>query len=125
MEDRLESDKCSVFLKALADPQRLKLVQCLQARPHSVSELAEVLQDELRNVSHHLGVMKSAGLVESRRAGRQMIYALVPGVLRPAQTPEMHDSLDLGCCRLVLGPTQPQDLKPCRRREEDADGAGN
>jgi len=123
MEDRLESDKCSVFLKALADPQRLKLIQCLQERPQSVSELAEELTDELRNISHHLGVLKSAGLVESRRAGRQMIYALVPGVLRPAQTPEVHDSLDLGCCRLVLGPAEPQELKPWRRAVGDGNGA--
>lgn len=117
MEDRLESDKCSVFLKALADSQRLKLVQCLQQRPQSVSELAVELKDELRNISHHLGVLKSAGLVESRRAGRQMIYALVPSVLRPAALPEQHDSLDLGCCRLVLGPTEPQELKPWRRED--------
>ncbi|MBX3413045.1 MAG: winged helix-turn-helix transcriptional regulator [Pirellulales bacterium] len=116
MEDRLESDKCSVFLKALADPQRLKLVQCLQTRAQSVTELADELQDELRNVSHHLGVLKNAGLVESQRSGRQMIYTLVPGVLRPAQSPEVHDSLDLGCCRLVLGPTEPQEIKPLRGR---------
>ena len=116
MEDRLESDKCSVFLKALADPQRLKLIQCLQERPQNVTELADELKDELRNISHHLGVLKSAGLVESRRAGRQMIYGLVPGVFRPATFPEKHDSLDLGCCQLVLGPTEPRAIRPPLRK---------
>lgn len=104
VQDRLESDKCSVFLKALADPQRLKLVQCLQEGPRSVTELAEQLDDELRNVSHHLGVLRSAGLVESRREGRQMIYTLLPSVLRSSRSSKEHDVLDLGCCKIVLGP---------------------
>ncbi len=42
MEDVLESDRCAQLLKAIADPDRLRIVQCLRAGPHTVGEVVNV-----------------------------------------------------------------------------------
>jgi ArsR family transcriptional regulator len=97
MRDNLQSDRCARFLKALADPDRLKIVQCLQSGPKVVSDIAALLDKELANVSHHLGVLRHAGLVQGEKSGKYVIYSLHPDVSSGANT-----SLDLGCCRLDL-----------------------
>jgi DNA-binding transcriptional ArsR family regulator len=51
-------------------------------------------------VSHHLTVLKNAGLVESRKQGRFVLYTLSPGLLQIEGGEADH--LDLGCCRLEL-----------------------
>ena len=40
MRDKLQSKECARVLKALADPDRLRLIQCLQAGPRHVRQLA-------------------------------------------------------------------------------------
>ncbi len=101
MRDRLQSSKCARFLKALADPDRLKLVQALQTGPKTVTELSLLLEKELANVSHHLRVMAHGGLVETEKDGKFVIYRLHPDVFH--KDPEnQSDVFDLGCCRLEL-----------------------
>jgi ArsR family transcriptional regulator len=102
MEDRLQSPKCAKFLKALADSDRLKIVQCLQEGPKNVSEISSLLNQELANVSHHLGVLRHAGLVLDEKQGKYVIYSLHPSVIRPGKDDGHVDTLDLGCCRIVL-----------------------
>ena len=97
MRDRLQSNKCARFLKALADPDRLKIIQCLQAGPKNVTDLAQALGKELANVSHHLGVLRHAGLVLDEKQGRFVLYRLHPDVCRTG-----NEHLDLGCCRLEI-----------------------
>jgi DNA-binding transcriptional ArsR family regulator len=103
MRDHLQSKKCARLLKALADPYRLKIVQCLQAGPKNVSELAELLAEEMANVSHHLSVLRHAGLVRDEKRGKFIVYSLHPDVFRPAEAGGTADALDLGCCRIELG----------------------
>src|SRR5262249_42166475 len=103
MRDRLRSRDCAKYLKALADPDRLKIVQCLQSGPKNVSELAALLEAELANVSHHLGVLRHANLVQDEKQGKFVIYSLHPNVFRPGEDARGADTLDLGCCRLELG----------------------
>jgi ArsR family transcriptional regulator len=102
MRDRLQSDKCARFLKALADPERLKIVQCLQSGPKNVTDLATALGKELANVSHHLGVLRHAGLVQDEKDGKFVVYRLHPEVFRPKESGTNTDMFDLGCCRLEL-----------------------
>jgi ArsR family transcriptional regulator len=102
MRDRLKSDICAKRLKALADRDRLKIVQCLQAGPKSVTELAGLLKKEMAVVSHHLGVLRNAALVQDEKEGRFVIYRLHPDVFRPSGGNDALDVLDLGCCRLEL-----------------------
>jgi ArsR family transcriptional regulator len=105
MRDRLQSNKCARSLKALADPDRLKIIQCLQAGPKTVTELSQALDNELANVSHHLGVLRHAGLVQDEKDGKFVYYSLHPDVFRPKESGDIADVVDLGCCRLELKKT--------------------
>ena len=102
MRDRLRSKECARLLKALADPERLKIIECLLTGGKSVSELSALLRSELANVSHHLGVLRTTGLVCDTRQGKFVIYSLNPAIFRPRGPGVSADSLDLGCCRLEL-----------------------
>src|SRR5436305_488588 len=104
MDDKLQSSDCARYLKALADPERLKIIQCLQSGPKSVGELAHLLKNELVNVSHHLGVLRHAKIVLDEKQGKYVIYSLHPDVLRIRKSTRPQDNcLDLGCCRLEWG----------------------
>ena len=103
MRDQLNSGRCSKFLKALADPDRLRIVQCLQGGPLPVGEISARLNAPLANVSHHLKQLRIAGLVTGHKRGRQVIYARPPRVLSQARGQGARDVLELGCCRLELG----------------------
>jgi DNA-binding transcriptional ArsR family regulator len=102
MEDHLESDRCARLLRAVADPERLRIIQVLRGGPKNVSELAALLgEKEIVNVSHHLGVLRNAGLVRDRKQGRFVIYSLHPDIFQPAGD-AANDHLNLGCCRLEI-----------------------
>jgi DNA-binding transcriptional ArsR family regulator len=63
-------------LDALGDPQRRAILALLGERPRAVGELADVLPVTRPAVSHHLRLLKGAGLVEEERIGTRRIYAL-------------------------------------------------
>src|ERR1051325_3037987 len=101
MEDQLQSSICARYLKALSEPDRLKIIQCLQSGPKNGSELSELLDRELVNVSHHLGVLRHAGLGTDEKKGKDVGYSLHPSVLAKKKKNEHgKEILDLGCCRL-------------------------
>ncbi|MFN4261460.1 MAG: ArsR/SmtB family transcription factor [Gemmataceae bacterium] len=102
MQDKLQSRHCARSLRALADSDRLQIVQCLLAGPRNVSEIAALLRLEVANVSHHLGVLRHAGIVLDQKQGKFVIYSLHPDVFRPDAADPSTGSLDLGCCRLDL-----------------------
>jgi DNA-binding transcriptional ArsR family regulator len=97
-----EFDVCARRLKALADPARLRILDCLFAGAKNVGDLAAALNDEIVKVSHHLGVLRNAGLVESRKSGRHVEYTLHPDVNSEINSEGVIKMLDLGCCRLDL-----------------------
>jgi DNA-binding transcriptional ArsR family regulator len=105
MQEANEYQECARRLKALADPERLRIVDALFGGAKNVGELASELNAEIVNVSHHLGVLRHANLVQVERQGRFMLYSLAPDV-RAAQ---MNDccKIDLGCCSLEI----PEDKK--------------
>jgi DNA-binding transcriptional ArsR family regulator len=102
MRDRLRSKECARLLKALADPERLKIIQCLQGGGKNVTEVTALLESELANVSHHLQVLRAAGLVCDLKQGKFVVYSLNPDVFHPKGPGDNADTLDLGCCRLEL-----------------------
>lgn len=63
-------------LKALADENRLRILMLLRERELCGFELMGVLGLSQPLVSSHLGVLRSAGLVEARREGKRMRYAI-------------------------------------------------
>ena len=64
------------LLKALADPTRLRILLLLQVRELCVCELTYILGMEQSRVSHHMRILREAGLTTDRRQGRWMIYRL-------------------------------------------------
>ena len=62
--------------KALADPNRLLIINELRDGPRSVGELAEALGTSQPNVSRHLAVLRDRGFVTAERFGSSVHYAL-------------------------------------------------
>jgi DNA-binding transcriptional ArsR family regulator len=100
MKDSLSSKECADRLKALADADRLKIVQVLRAGPKNVGEIAAELAAEIANVSHHLQILKRERIVETEKQGRFVVYRLHPEVFEATRAAT--DCLDLGCCKLEL-----------------------
>jgi len=63
-------------LKTLANPRRLEIVHLLAEGPREVSRLAEEMGISQPNVSQHLALMRSSGVVEAERDGREVRYRL-------------------------------------------------
>lgn len=64
------------ILKTLANPRRLEILHRLFEGPCEVGRLAEELGASQPNVSQHLSVLRSAGLVDYERDGREVRYRL-------------------------------------------------
>lgn len=62
--------------KALADQQRIRILLMLQPGELCVCQIQAVLALAPSTVSKHLSILSTAGLVESRKAGRWMYYRL-------------------------------------------------
>jgi len=62
--------------KALGDPTRLRIVRILAGGQRCVCELQEQVDVAGNLLSHHLKVLREAGLVEARRRGRWVDYRL-------------------------------------------------
>jgi DNA-binding transcriptional ArsR family regulator len=90
-------EDCSRYLKAVADPIRLKIVQSLRYGSLTVSDLALALDLEMANISHHLRVLFNAGMVTTERDGKFIYYSLNEKLLRRRAS---KNRLDFGCCRL-------------------------
>lgn len=64
------------LLVALAEPNRLRIVELLGVAPRSVGEIASLLAVRQPQVSKHLQTLERAGLVRMHRLGQRRIYAL-------------------------------------------------
>ncbi len=63
-------------LKTLASPRRIEILHELARGPIEVGRLAEAIGASQPNVSQHLAVLRSAGIVEAERDGREVRYRL-------------------------------------------------
>jgi ArsR family transcriptional regulator len=81
--ERAEAERMAVMAKALSDPVRLQLVDVL--RKHAgkvcVCELVPLFELSQPTVSHHLKVLRDAGLVGSERRGLWAYYYVIPDAL--------------------------------------------
>ncbi len=74
-------------ISALDSPLRLQILLMLHNRDHVVHELVGSLAKSQPLISQHLRVLKDAGLVDSSRAGREVIYRLaVPGIIATVES---------------------------------------
>lgn len=66
----------SKMLKALSDPTRLKIMQCLHDEEMCVGDIVEKIESGQANVSKHLQLLSQVNLVKSRREGTTIYYSL-------------------------------------------------
>jgi ArsR family transcriptional regulator len=77
------------FAKAIADETRQKIMRLCCCQWLNVGEIVAALNVTQPTVSHHLAILRAAGLVEVRREGKQVYYALNQG------------RIVVGCCTLA------------------------
>ena len=74
-----ERDELAARFKALADPTRVAIVNSLSAADEvCVCNLTATFDLSQPTISHHLKILRQAGLVESTRRGTWAYYRLVP-----------------------------------------------
>jgi biotin operon repressor len=89
------------LFKALADESRIRVVALLSARPLSVEEVAAATGLKPPTVSHHLAVLREAGLVQATREQYYTVYRFRPqplldalrAVSEPAAPPRLDEDL--------------------------------
>lgn len=99
----MDSINCARVLKALADDTRLKILELLFEGEFSVSEIAEYTGVEYSQASHHLGVLRNAGLVLDSKEGKFVMYKLHPVCYQNGR--ERKNILDFDCCSIEFGKT--------------------
>ena len=62
-------------MKALSDPNRVKLLKLLQKREMCVCEIMVALALTQPTASHHLGILENVGLVRGRKEGKWVFYS--------------------------------------------------
>ena len=62
--------------KAIAHPLRMAILDYLKDGPQCVCDIAKVVRSERSNISKHLSIMVSAGVLDSQKKGLQVIYKL-------------------------------------------------
>jgi ArsR family transcriptional regulator len=81
--DAVQADRLATVAKALADPVRVQIVDVL--RDHAgkvcVCELIPLFDLAQPTVSHHLRILREAGIVDSERQGLWAYYYVRPGAL--------------------------------------------
>ena len=76
MNNETQNQTLLEFFKALAEPNRLKMVGFLSQRSYTVGELAEVLGLGVSTTSNHLSFLAHVGLVSARAQGHYSVYSL-------------------------------------------------
>ncbi|MGC5025935.1 metalloregulator ArsR/SmtB family transcription factor [Tsukamurella sp. DT100] len=79
-----QSADLATMFKALADPIRLRLFSLIASHEGGeacVCDISPAVDVSQPTISHHLKVLKTAGLVESERRGSWVYYRVVPEVL--------------------------------------------
>ena len=99
----LTNTRCAGVLRALGDETRLRILETLLVEELCVTELVRTLGRGQPHISHHLRILREAGLVEGRREGQRVCYRIAPSVRR-ALHGRLSSELELGCCRISFSP---------------------
>ncbi len=95
--DLLLATKMSRSLKAVSDVNRIRILGILVTGEHCVSDLVERLAIDQPKVSHHLAILRGAGIIHSRRQGRHINYSIRASVHKRVETGQgVMDVFDLG-----------------------------
>lgn len=78
---RHDHDALAAVFRALAEPHRLQIVHSLSGGERRVTDLVGEIELAQSTISVHLGVLRSAGLVDVRSQGRSSYYSLTTSAL--------------------------------------------
>lgn len=87
---------CADKMKVLSDVTRLSVLEELLFGPRNVTEINAVLKIDQSLLSHHLQVLRRAGLVKTTRVGKAIRYEIAP----EARSASSGKALNLGCCQI-------------------------
>ena len=73
-------------LKALSDPTRRKILELLKKGPLSAGEIGEHFEMTGATLSHHLSILKKAGLVDDGKKGTFVYYEINTSVMEDILT---------------------------------------
>jgi DNA-binding transcriptional ArsR family regulator len=78
MEVRMpvDHDTTAEYLKALAHPTRLRILELLEKEGRCVTKIGEKLGLKQSNISQHLGILRSRGILNLRREGGHSVYCI-------------------------------------------------
>lgn len=71
-----DAEQLAAIMQALASPLRLRVLSALRSRPHTVTELSDLVAAGQTTVSNHLRLLRRLDLVVGIRSGRHVHYAL-------------------------------------------------
>jgi DNA-binding transcriptional ArsR family regulator len=74
----------NMIFKALSDPTRRRVLELLRKRAMSAGELADCFEVSKPTMSAHFAVLREAGLVNSQKLGKSVVYELQMSVLEDA-----------------------------------------
>jgi ArsR family transcriptional regulator, arsenate/arsenite/antimonite-responsive transcriptional repressor len=84
LEESQAAELAAMF-KALADPVRLRLLSLIASHPGGeacVCEISATFDVSQPTISHHLKLLRSAGLLDCERRGTWVYYWVIPSALR-------------------------------------------
>jgi DNA-binding transcriptional ArsR family regulator len=91
----------SSILKALADDNRLQIIHELLKNEASVQDMSDRLEIKTYNMSKHLKILETSGLVQKRKEGIHRIYFITEHLR--SRLSNDNQVLDLGCCKFMFG----------------------
>ncbi len=75
----------TMVFRAISDPTRRAILDSLRSQERPAGDIAALFAVSRPAISKHLRVLRSAGLVQERRAAQSRIYSLVPEPLREVE----------------------------------------
>jgi DNA-binding transcriptional ArsR family regulator len=93
------------YFRAFGDTTRLRILELLSQREHSVSELVELLGTSQPHVSNHLACLRWCGFVDTRREHRVVYYRLaderISTIVALADDLLEQNAEHVACCRRI------------------------
>ena len=71
------------FFETIGNDTRLKILEILQARPMSVTEICQTLTEEQSKISHNLKCLAECHFLDVRKQGKKRIYSLNKDTILP------------------------------------------
>ena len=75
-KEMMNTVSLNLMFKALSDPIRRKILLMLKKRDMTAGEIAEEFDISKPSISHHLNVLKQAGMVIDERKGQYIYYSI-------------------------------------------------